>query len=370
MANRYEIWLASQIQEPAVIDYLMKKYFTAEGIYLALGKGDVINEGIPAQQFEVLKQNATEWKIEQLFEDMDRFGVRFVQREEVTFPKRLLSIPGCPYGLFYQGRLPEENRPAMAIVGARSASSYGDEVARYFAKELAKAGVQIISGLALGIDGMAHRGALEGGDNTYGILGSGIGTPYPKENWNLYYQMLEQGGVLSEYPPHMPALKYHFPRRNRLISGLSDGVLVIEARKRSGTLITVDQALEQGRDVYAIPGRITDDLSVGCNQLIQQGARLVLDPEEILEELGKVYPLFRMELSDNRTEQNESEKNSLASEEKIVYACLRLNLRHFDALVDETGIRPQKLAGILLSLEEKGMIRQPAPNYYASVHFM
>lgn len=395
MSDIYEMWLCSQIQEPEVLKKLLGVFSSAEEIFRCGRKKMTELSMIPENIREKLLKNASERELERLQMDMDRFRVRFVGKGEDGFPKRLLPYPDCPFGLFYQGRLPGEIRPALAIVGARGCSSYGEEMARYFSRELAKEGVQVISGLAMGIDGISHRGAIDGGGDTYGILGSGIGTPYPKENWNLYHQMLENGGVISEYPPHTPALKYHFPKRNRLISGVSDGVLVIEAREQSGTSITVDRALEQGKDVYTIPGRLTDPLSRGCNQLIQQGARLVLSAEEILSELSGQFPFFRREkmpaedspgghreMSDKQTEESDNSsgaleidlknflKNSLATDEKMVYACLRLNLRHFDSLIEETGLTPSSLATVLYSLEAKGLVRQPAPNYYAAVYRM
>lgn len=385
MSDRYQMWLCAQIQEPSVISGLLAHFGSAEAVFRC-GRRELLRLPVLSEPMRTkLADAASEAALEKLEQERNRLQISFVWKEEPGFPKRLLPFDDCPCGLFYQGTLPADHRPALAVVGARSCGHYGAEMARCFARELASLGISIVSGLAMGIDGIAHREALEAEGKTYGVLGSGIGTPYPRENWSLYYRMLDEGGgVLSEYPMGAPALRYHFPRRNRLISGLSDGVLVVEAREKSGTLITVDHALSQGREVYVLPGRLTDAGSAGCNRLIQQGARLVLSPEEIAEDLFQTYPPPAAETAPSMEKQKpgtqessgapayrakpKNDKNSLASDEKIVYACLRLDLKHFDAIVDETGYRPSELAGILLSLETGGWISQPAPNYYAAVY--
>ncbi len=173
--------------------------------------------------------------------------------------------------------------PAAAVIGARLASGYGREQARRFSYRMASRGITIISGMARGIDGIAQTAALDAGGRSYAVLGCGVDICYPEENRSLYDRLLQQGGILSEYPPGTPPEARLFPLRNRIISGLADAVLVIEARKKSGTLITVDMALEQGRDVFALPGRVSDSLSDGCNRLIRQGAAPATCPEDLLE---------------------------------------------------------------------------------------
>lgn len=214
-----------------------------------------------------------------------------ILKNEKEYPQQLRQIRNAPQRLYVRGRLPDKERPSVAIIGARKCSSYGCEMARWFARELASSGVQIISGMACGVDGIAQMAALEVGGDSFGVLGCGTDICYPGENKKLYELLLEKGGVLSEHPAGTPPIAAHFPSRNRIISALSDCVLVIEAKERSGTLITVDFALEQGRDVYALPGRITDGLSSGCNKLLWQGAGLALAPRDILEVLygkGKI----------------------------------------------------------------------------------
>lgn len=216
-----------------------------------------------------------------------RQGIRYLPWHDAGFPARLRRIPDPPAGIYVMGELPEERMPAIAVVGARSCSEYGRMAARKFAGALAGAGVNVISGLARGIDGIGQEAALAHGGKTYAVMGCGVDICYPEENRVLYEKIKAQGGILSEVPPGTVPAPGLFPQRNRIISGLSDVVLVVEAREKSGTLITVDMALEQGRDVAVIPGRITDRLSLGCNRLVRQGAELVLEPADVLGMLGQ-----------------------------------------------------------------------------------
>ena len=225
---------------------------------------------------------------------------RFVPFTSPEYPEKLRNITDPPFALYVRGELPQENLPSVAIVGARACSEYGKSVAGYFGKRLGTMGVQIISGMAKGIDGIAQQGALDGGGTTYAVLGSGVDVIYPPENAGLYQSIRTKGGIISEYPPGTEAQSALFPQRNRIISGLSDILLVVEARKRSGTYITVTQALEQGKEVYVVPGRITDALSEGCNFLLSQGAGVAAGPESIAEELermGRFYNPVGMAIS-------------------------------------------------------------------------
>lgn len=216
-----------------------------------------------------------------------------IMKTDSQYPQGLRDIGHGPEKIYVRGRLPDDNIPSAAIIGARKCSSYGREMAEWFAGELAAAGIQVISGMAAGIDGVAQRAALTAGGSSFGVLGSGTDICYPRDNADLYAMLLEQGGVLSEHPAGTPPLPNHFPSRNRIISALSDVILVIEARERSGTLITVDFALEQGKDVYVLPGRVTDGLSCGCNRLLRQGAGIALEPNDIVDVLQEKYELCR-----------------------------------------------------------------------------
>ncbi|MCM1096955.1 MAG: DNA-processing protein DprA [Ruminococcus flavefaciens] len=214
-----------------------------------------------------------------------REKMKRVYREDPDYPGRLREIPDSPKILYYEGRLPEEDRVSVAIIGARECSEYGRYVAAGLGALMGKNGVQVISGMARGIDGIAQAAALEAGGSSFAVLGSGVDVCYPAQNRELYERLKQSGGILSEYPPGTPARAGNFPPRNRIVSGLADAVVVVEAREKSGTLITVDMALEQGKEVFAVPGRLTDGLSAGCNRLLKMGAGILAGEEEFLEEL-------------------------------------------------------------------------------------
>ena len=232
-----------------------------------------------------LEESAASYDVMAEYEKMTDRGVSFVYMGEEDYPKRLMNIPDAPFALYYVGKLPGDDEMTVAIVGARNCSAYGKAMARQFGETLAREGVQIVSGMARGIDGIGQQAALNAGGYSLGVLGCGVDICYPPENKPLYEQLIARGGICSEYPLGIEPRAVLFPPRNRIISGLCDCVLVIEAKERSGTLITVDMALEQGREVYALPGRVTDSLSMGCNRLIRQGASPALSPQDMLCEL-------------------------------------------------------------------------------------
>ncbi|HBN55886.1 MAG TPA: DNA-protecting protein DprA [Lachnospiraceae bacterium] len=284
-------------------------------------------------------------------------GIQYISQREAAYPERLKNYKRMPEGLYVLGRLPADDRPSVAIVGSRRSTGYGNETARFFAKELALAGVQIISGMAWGIDGMSHEGALEAGGDTFAVLGCGVDICYPAGHRKLYEKLKVRGGILSEQPCGMAPLPGHFPARNRIISGLSDLVLVVEAKEKSGALITADFALEQGKDVFAVPGRLTDPLSAGCLNLLKQGAGLADSPLTILEVLG---------ISGNMTKKQTTDSANfiLAKEENIVYSCIGPCPVFLDELVQKTHLPVQKTVSALVGLELKGCIREIQKNEY------
>ncbi|MBR6228264.1 MAG: DNA-processing protein DprA, partial [Eubacterium sp.] len=241
---------------------------------------------IPAGVVKKLADSGLRRDIAKEYRRVENKRIRFITKTSPDYPEKLRRIPDPPEQLFVIGSLPDPDRKAIGIVGARECTPYGRDMARLFGYRLAQAGMAVISGMALGVDGWAHRGALDAGGYTYAILGNGVEKCVPGSHEKLYRDIPEKGGVISEYPTTYGALAQNFPMRNRIISGLSDGILVVEARIRSGSLITADRALDQGRDVFVVPGRIGDTLSVGCNRLIRQGAIPVLSPNDILEYYG------------------------------------------------------------------------------------
>ncbi|WP_310603299.1 DNA-processing protein DprA [Anaerosporobacter sp.] len=297
-----------------------------------------------------------------LYEKMIAKDIHFVIQEEEKYPRRLLNMYDPPWFLYYAGELPKEDLPSIAIIGARACSAYGMEAARKLAKELAMNKVQVISGLAKGVDGYAHRGALEGEGKTFGVIGSGLNICYPRENYQLFHDVEMCGGILSEYPMGSPALAFHFPVRNRIIAGLSDGILVVEAKEKSGTLITVDCGLEQGKDIYALPGKITDVLSRGCNQLIQNGAKLIQSADDIIMELTERYPFLRAKKSSDQI--SILFENQVTSEEKMVLMKLGYEPIHFEKLLMDTGFDTAKLMEVMFHLQRKNLVQEVSSQYY------
>ena len=288
-------------------------------------------------------------------EYLTKHGIQFVTMLDESYPNKLRNIYDPPFLLYYKGNPLSENKKIISVVGARECSIYGKETAKYLAGALAKEDIIIISGMARGIDSYAHRGALLSGGITYGIMGCGIDICYPVENINLYMDIQTKGGIISEYGPGSKPLAYHFPMRNRIISALSDGILVIEAKEKSGSLITVDMGLDQGKNIYAVPGRITDKLSSGCNNLIKMGAKAVTSPGDILEDLLEYY-----HKGDNQLKL----KGILDSNEQAIYDIITLSPMHLEDIVSLTGLEWGKIMEYLLSMELKDIISQPFKNYY------
>ena len=286
----YQLYLAELAQVmPQAVRHLLNEFGSAERIW-TLKDAEIDRIGyLKDKQKEELKQAKKRGLPEGRVEEMEKKQIRCICIEEEGYPSRLAQLPDAPYMLFYKGRLPAEEQRMVAVIGARRCSDYGRRAADYFGRELAKAGVPVISGLAVGIDGLSQSACVEEGGISYGVMGSGVDIVYPAGNRQLYRDIQGKGGVLSEYLPGTPASAWHFPQRNRIISGLADLVLVVEARDKSGTLITVEYALQQGREVFAVPGRVGDNLSLGCNRLIRDGAGIATCAEDLvfaLQDLG------------------------------------------------------------------------------------
>jgi DNA processing protein len=266
-----------------------------------------------------------------------------VARGRQGYPPLLAQLHDPPARLFFRGGAAALlARPAVAIVGARSCSSYGAQVAQELARELACAGVVVVSGLARGIDGEAHRGALAGGGITVAVLGCGIDRDYPRSHADLARRIAEDGLVVSEYAPGMEPAPWRFPARNRIIAGLARATVVVEARERSGALITADFALELGRDVFAVPGEITSALSAGTNDLLRQGAAPLLSAEDILGAMGlERAPPARAA--------------ALSPAAEAVGAILRDGARAADELVRAVGLGSAEVAAALVELELAGL---------------
>lgn len=266
---------------------------------------------------------------------------------DAAYPRALLEIADPPPCLFAKGRIELLSQPALAIVGSRSATPQGERDAEAFAAALSDAGLCIVSGLALGIDAAAHRGGLRGRGSTIAVVGTGLDIVYPARNRELAHRIAEQGCLVSEFPLGTPSKAQNFPRRNRIISGLSKGVLVVEAALQSGSLITARLAGEQGREVFAMPGSIHAPLSKGCHRLIKQGAKLVESAQDVLEELGVPPPGL-------------ARRNAGTADSAPLYDNILKYLANtpagVDALVAHTGLTAHELSSILLELELCGRV--------------
>ena len=326
------------------------------------------------------QKKSGEWERE--YGQLSEQQIHFLLREEKGFPGKLAEIPDPPYGIFYRGKLPDENEPAVAVIGARECSEYGRYVAEELGQYLGRAGIQVISGMARGIDGISQQAALSAGGTSYGVLGCGVDICYPAQNRRLYEELLEKGGLLSTYTPGTKPLPQYFPPRNRIVSGLSDALIVIEARQKSGTLITVDMALEQGRDVYVVPGRLTDRLSDGCNHLLTQGAGVFLSPESFAEDFLRSWEEKQGLSADgsggkNRRKNNRETGRNMAkvklpkeSLQKIL-ECLEPVPKTSETLLQELWEKGEytdisALNRALMELELLGYARQNSPGHFST----
>lgn len=281
-------------------------------------------------------------------------GIRAMHPGHAEYPRLLREISGRPSILFVRGRLRPEDEVAVGIVGTRRATSYGRQVAERVAGELAQAGVTIVSGLARGVDAAAHRAALEAGGRTIAVLGSGVDVIYPAEHRRLAEQILESGAIVSEQPPGAKPDAQNFPARNRIISGMSLGVVVIEAPLRSGTLITASFAGDQGREVFVIPGSVLASNSDGANQLLRDGARLVRNAQDVLEDLNL----------DRRGAQPQQPALLLEGDEARVYAIIGDEPKHIDELAEATGLPASAVAALLFPMELRGLVRNQGAQFY------
>lgn len=291
------------------------------------------------------------------WENLKKKKVRFLPFSHEEYPEKLREIYDPPYAIYVRGKLPDPAKKSVAVVGARACSEYGRSVARMLGRTLAEQQVQVISGMALGVDSAAHAGALTGGGDTFSILGNDCDICYPRSSENIYRNILDgHGGVISELAPGTKPLPHFFPMRNRIISAFSDVVVVVEAREKSGSLITADCALEQGKDIYAVPGRYQDALSAGCNRLIEQGAGILYDMESFLKNTNIV--------EQRKKKEGKPDKLLLEKEEKLVYGSLDLNPKFINSIIDETDLNLLTVLHALDMLKKKGLVQETFQNYF------
>ena len=285
-------------------------------------------------------------------------GNHLVTLADAEYPQSLLEIPDPPPFLYVKGRLALLQQPALAIVGSRRATPQGEKDAEAFAKSLSDSGFSIISGMALGVDAAAHRGGLQGAASSIAVVGTGLDIVYPARNRDLAHQLAQQGAMVSEFALGTPSMAQNFPRRNRIISGLARGVLVVEAALRSGSLITARLAGEQGREVFAIPGSIHSPLAKGCHRLIKQGAKLVESAQDILEELG-----YSATVSDCSPALDAGPTEHLEFVRQLGHSPCAI-----DTLVTRTGLTAERVSAILLQLEINGQVAALPGGLYQAIY--
>jgi DNA processing protein len=330
---------------------------SAEAVFRAGDPSSLDELRLPEEATRAIRDGSSLKKAEEEWRRLAKLSGRVLTVFDAGYPRLLKAIHDPPPVLFVRGNLGSGDRPALAVVGSRTATAAGVTVAKRFAGELARLGFTVVSGLARGIDAAAHEAALDARGNTVAVLGTGLDVPYPKTNARLRKRMEKDGVLVTEFPMGTPPYPANFPVRNRIISGLCLGTMVVEAAARSGSLITARLALEQGREVFAVPGGILSDTMAGCNALIQQGAKLVMETSDILEEMPpEIQAGFRI---DERGSREDEDDAALTDDEKRVIKLIRSEAPvHIDRIAESLKFQVGELMQVLFSLEMKDMIQQ------------
>lgn len=356
--KKFLMWLSSVPGVGSKSCMNLIKYFgSAENVYRCSFSELMASGIIREQTAESIAANRKIEKINEYFRIVKENGIKVYTIFENEYPENLKHIYDPPPVLYVKGEIFKQDSLAVGIVGSRKASDYGLKTAHRIAARLAELGITIVSGMALGIDSAAHRGALEVNGRTIAVFGCGLKYTYPMANYRLSQEIQKNGAIISEYPFDTEAYPSQFPARNRIISGMSLGVIVVEAGEKSGSLITADFALEQGREVFAVPGNITSPCSKGTNELIKYGAKLVSRIEDITEELN----LELIYKNNNNTITNEN--SALSEEERIILKFLKKKSGDKDEITAATGLQLRKVLAALTMLEVKGLIQQIDGNY-------
>jgi DNA processing protein len=363
---KYWIWLSSLVKVPLRKRLRLLKHFTDPAYIWDAGESELKSLGFCSPRIiSQITDKEARLAADALMERMHRCDAYAVTLNDRAYPKMLKYIADPPVVLYVRGKFVKDEI-CVSVVGSRRASHYGLEMARKLSMELAKHGVTVVSGMARGIDSKAHFGALEGGGRTIAVLGCGVDIVYPPENWELMDRIISSGAVISEYLPGTEPTPFYFPARNRIISGLSRGVAIVEAGGRSGSLITADFALEQGRDVYAVPGNINSVNSIGTNRLIRDGAIIITGAGDILDELNvshhginvlctsKILPDICLGGNDRQ----------ISMEGKTIAQRLMAGPAHVDVIARDCGISVQAASSVLVMLELSGFVEQLPGKFY------
>jgi len=338
---------------------LLREYGSPEGVFRAPLTGiEACNVPAPAAQAIFKKQLF--WRAEKEVDALRKIGGRLVNWKEPEYPQALLQIYDPPVMLYVRGDAQILNSPSLSIVGTRRPTVYGTQMAERMGRDLAARGLTIVSGLARGIDAIAHQGATAVGGRAIGVLGTGIDVCYPKENKKLYEKVLERGAIVSEFPTGSHPAPENFPVRNRIIAGMPLGVVIVEGKQYSGSLITARLAMEFGREVFGVPGNATQAVSFAPNLLIKQGAKLVTNAEDVIEELPTPVRAALVKAEAVEAEQrNLLLVDGLSDVQRKLYELLSAEeSRHIDDIVDTSGLNSSEVLATLFDLEMKGIVRQ------------
>lgn len=355
----YQYWFLSNRDISYYKKYKMYEYFgDAYHIFFATETMLKASKLLKASQIDNFLYNRSKVDLNKIFEEFNESPYSFITVEDEKYPKKLRTIYNPPYGLFYNGKLPDFSK-SVSIVGARKCSAYGKNMAELLGLSLSNAGYTVVSGMARGIDTCAHTGCLKGTCPTVAVLGNGVDIVYPKENGSLYEKIAASGAVISEFPISAQPKPENFPIRNRIVAGLSDITIVVEAKLKSGSLITADMALEMGRDIYVVPGRIGDSLSEGCNKLIDQGAGIIYSIQKFIDEITgqENKPIVQI-----KTEANKTMK--LTKEQLLVFSLFDYYPKSISQVQIECGMDYLHLISIIFSLVKEDLITEIFKNQY------
>lgn len=348
------IWLNYLNISNKNIEKILSRYNSLEEFWNISKKEDLQKLNIRKDTIEKIFTNKEKDILEFSFEKANEYN--FVTIFDEKYPKRLLNMEYGPKVLYYKGKL-KEDKVNIGIVGSRRHTDYGRWATSFFTRELSSLGVTTISGLARGIDAICHEETLNSNGRTIAVLGNGIDIIYPKANRKIYEKIEKEGLLLSEFYPGTKPTRYNFPKRNRIISALSDSLIIVEAKEKSGSLITANYALEEGKTIYAVPGNINSIFSAGTNKLIQDGAVPLLNIQDILDE----YPILEEQVIE------ESKEVNLSKEEELIYNLLKEGPIHTDELVYKTGIDISSIVSLTIKLELKGLIEEVSQNVYIAI---
>jgi DNA processing protein len=359
---KYWIWLSSLVNTTPRKKYQLLQYFRDPALMWEADESELEASGLCSRKLiSHLTDKTVRKETEQAFEAVRRSDADIITIYDKAYPELLKYIADPPLVLYCRGK-PQGDEKCMAVVGSRRATWYGLDMSKRLSRELAEHGVTIVSGMARGIDSQAHKGALEARGRTIAVLGCGIDVAYPPENRGLMEEIVCHGAVISEYLPGTEPSRYNFPARNRIISGISLGVTIVEAGEKSGSLITAEYALEQGRDVFSVPGNINSRNSTGTNRLIRDGAKIVTDVGDILDELKIAHDPQNTYNSVKRLTEMK-----LNGDEKTIAQRLLNGPVHLDVISRDCGISVQMASSILLMLELSGFVEQLPGKYYKLV---